>query len=284
LLRGGGSDETLVDSELAFGVANTEMMRAAMLDQVRMREELEPTSKYQPAQGHAMAQNWAVPIDPRTGVPSLLGTPALMPPPGDGHSIAPIPPSPPIPDFGPQDRLFRTPPPGRSWTQVAIGVAFMVLGVIAFQVIRQRKPEPQLEIVSVPAGAAVSVDQRVQNGVTPLRISGLESGRSYDLRVELSGYLPWEATYHASPGAVRHIAVLRPITGEVHVASVPTSADVWLDGVPIGKTPLTVSSLTVGRHVKLRVGLPGYREVRRELIIEEHNLKTELKLLLEKQP
>jgi hypothetical protein len=102
--------------------------------------------------------------------------------------------------------------------------------------------------------------------------------------VELSGYLPWEATYHASPGAVRHIAVLKPITGEVHVASVPTGADVWLDGVPIGKTPLTVSSLTVGRHVKLRVGLPGYTEVRRELIIEENNLKTELKLPLEKQP
>jgi serine/threonine protein kinase len=281
-LRANTNDETLIDSELAFGVANTEMMRAAMLDQVRMREELEPTSKYNAAHASEMLQSFSG-NDARPAL-SPLGTPALMPPPGDGSSFAPIPPSPPIPDFGPQDKLFRTPPPTRSFTHVVIGLAFMVLGVIAFQLIRQRKPEPQLEIVSVPAGAKVSVDQRVQNGVTPLRISGLESGRSYDLRVELSGYLPWEATYHASPGAVRHIAVLKPITGEVHVASVPSGADVWLDGVPIGRTPLTVSSLTVGRHVKLRVGHLGYTDVRREIIIEESNLKTELKLVLTKEP
>jgi hypothetical protein len=289
------NDETLVDSDVAIGFANTEMLlRSHLLENGKFGrsggDDMEPTSKYNAANANALragsgrapaARPW--PSVPPPGAPgSSGGTPALVPPPGELHSIGPIPPSPPIPDFGPHDGLFRAPDKPRPWPQIAIALLFMVLGVVAFQVMRRQKPEPQLEIVSVPAGAKVSVDQRMQEGATPLRITGLESGRKYELRVELAGYVPWEATYHASPGAVRHIAVLKPITGEVHVASEPSGADVWLDGVSIGKTPLTISSISVGRKVRLRVGHPGYVDARRELIIDEQNLKTTLKLPLTK--
>jgi serine/threonine protein kinase len=281
------NDETLIESQVALGFARTEVVRASPFDSGRygrLSEELEPTSKYTAANANAlvtkMRENLGdVRVDARRLAPLMPNhTPALVPPPGDSNSIAPIPPSPPIPDFGPSDRLFRQPSRAIPWTQLAIAGLFMAFGMLVFHFWRERTPEPQLEIVSVPAGAQVSVDQKLQNGVTPLRISGLEASRKYELRVQLSGYQPWEATYQASPGAVRHIAVLKAITGEVHVASEPSGADVWLDGVPIGKTPLTVSSISVGRKVRLRVGYIGYQEVRREVTVEESNLRTSLKL------
>jgi serine/threonine protein kinase len=289
--------ETLIDADVGIGFANTEMlMRAHVLEATRYAQGANgtgghdemPTSKYTAANANAMragvmGRPWPS-VPPASVATTTSGKPALVPPPGEMNSIGPIPPSPPIPDFGPHDGLFRGADKPRPWTQITIAVLFMVLGMVAFQLLRAKKPEPQLEIVSVPAGAKVSVDHRKQEGATPLRITGLESGRKYDLRVELAGYVPWEATYHASPGAVRHIAVLKPITGEVHVASEPSGANVWLDGVAIGKTPLTISSITVGRKVRLRVGHPGFVDQRRELMIDEKNLRTTLKIPLAKAP
>jgi hypothetical protein len=162
---------------------------------------------------------------------------------------------------------------GRRTFQVALGVALTLCCVLAFKLAGGAPQPPQLEVVSVPQGARVRVDGAEQTGFTPLRITGLEDGRHYSLRVELPGYLPWEANYQATPGAVQHIAVLQPITGELHVLSTPQGATVYLDDAAIGKTPLTISSLTVGRRIRLRMTHQGYAEAKREVTITEAQLK-----------
>ncbi|MFT3921729.1 MAG: PEGA domain-containing protein [Myxococcales bacterium] len=256
----------------------------------RMEEAAEPTGQYRPRHLVAMASVQAAPsVDALPGAvlpgrsstgPSTFNRvgppppmPALMPPPGDEEQpITPIPPSPPIPDFS-ADHGFQPNRFGRRTFQVVVGVAVMLCCLLAFKLAGGAPRPPQLEVVSVPQGARVRVDGAVQTGFTPLRITGLEEGRHYALRVELPGYLPWEASYQATPGAVQHIAVLQPITGELHVLSTPQGATVYLDDAVIGKTPLTISSLAVGRRVRLRVAHPGYAEAKREVSVTEAQLK-----------
>jgi hypothetical protein len=201
------------------------------------------------------------------------GMPALMPPPGEAAPVDPIPPSPLVPDFGTQDSLFRTRRRPRPWLQILIAAAFTAFGVLAFELIRPARVPATLEIISDPAGASVKVNGALQPHRTPIKLTGLQVDASYELRVELPGYLPWEASYRASAGPVQHIAVLKPITAELHVTSAPSGAQIWLDDVMIGRTPLTVSSLPVGRRVRLRASSPSHPEARREIVITESDLK-----------
>jgi hypothetical protein len=177
-----------------------------------------------------------------------------------------------VPDFS-ADHGFASRRLSRRSLQLAIGLAVTICCLLVFRLAGGSPQPPQLEVISVPQAAKVRIDGAMQTGSTPLRITGLEEGRNYALRVELAGYLPWEATYKATPGAVQHIAVLQPITGEVQVLSTPQGATVYLDDAPVGKTPLTISSLTVGRRVRLRIAHPGYAETKREVTIQESQLK-----------
>jgi serine/threonine protein kinase len=247
----------------------------------RPEEPAEPTGQYRPKHAAAMAAGRfatngpsalpgaLLPGPSRMGVP----TPALVPPPGEPQPVTPIPPSPLIPDFGSDHGFASRSRFNRRTFQVVVGVAVMLCCLLAFRLAGGAPRPPQLEVISVPQGARVRVDGAVQTGFTPLRITGLDEGRHYALRVELPGYLPWEASYRATAGAVQHIAVLQPITGEIQVLSTPQGATVFLDDAAVGKTPLTISSLTLGRRIRLRVSHPGYADAKREVTVTEAELK-----------
>lgn len=231
-----------------------------------------PPVSMQPSLGlpGARLPSMRVPPPPgfRTG---KVPTPALMPPPGDPYSMAPIPPSPLLPDFGHDSGAFRK--RSRLWVPALVLVLVTACCLLAFKLTAGPKKMPQLEITSVPSGARVQVDGTEQVGFTPMRITGLEEGRTYALRVVAPGFLPWEATYRTTPGAVQHIAVLQRITGELQVVSTPQAATVYLDDVAIGRTPLTVSSLSLDRMYSVRIAYAGYAEAKREITITEKQLK-----------
>ncbi len=289
------NDETLVDDGAMLAAARESVSRVDPFAATFTADGDVATSKYRPSAIRATPDGL---LDPpsiaslhQTGsnsIPSLTpvlpfglgGKQALVPPPGEPHSLGPIPPSPPVPDFSASDGAFRMARGKKPWLQISIGVLFTVLGVLAFEMVRPAKNPPTLEIVSVPAGAQVKVNGAMQPHKTPIKLTGLEVDHSYELRVELGGYLPWEATYRASPGPVQHIAVLKPITAELHVSSKPTGARVFLDDVAIGRAPLTISSLPVGRKVRLRAASPGFRDARRELTISEQELMPRVELVL----
>lgn len=123
-----------------------------------------------------------------------------------------------------------------------------------------------IDVVSYPAGADVFLDDKYQ-GKTPsagvYTISNVAVG-SHTLRVALSGYQDYITTVSVSAATTSHVtAALQPgqpgTTGSIAVTSSPSGADVYIDNVYKGITPLTVDGISPGNHA-VRVALAGYSD------------------------
>ena len=135
-----------------------------------------------------------------------------------------------------------------------------------------------LLVRSTPAGAAVFVDGR-EYGRTPVTIEKLARG-AHRLRVTRNGYSADERQVTISGGQrVQSLTVRltpqRPIapparaavptpqgaasrTGRLVVESRPAGASVFINGQPVGTTPLELPSVPVGEHA-LHLELDGYQ-------------------------
>ena len=141
----------------------------------------------------------------------------------------------------------------------------------------------RLLIRSTPDGAAVSVDGR-DYGKTPATVRDLSHG-PHQVRVTRDGYAAQDRRVVLSssrPSQSVNVAMVRtpapppsrsaaaapappaggPTTGRaagaLAVDSRPTGARVFLDGKPVGTTPLMVPSVAAGEHA-IRLELDGYR-------------------------
>jgi eukaryotic-like serine/threonine-protein kinase len=140
----------------------------------------------------------------------------------------------------------------------------------------------RLLIRSTPDGASVSVDGR-DYGKTPATVRDLARG-PHQVRVTRDGYAAQERRVVLSssrPSQSVNVAMVRTpapspsgsaaaaaapagtpttgrATGALAVDSRPTGARVFLDGKPIGTTPLMVPSVAPGDHA-IRLELDGYR-------------------------
>jgi PEGA domain-containing protein/protein kinase-like protein len=141
----------------------------------------------------------------------------------------------------------------------------------------------RLLIRSTPDGASVSVDGR-DYGKTPATVRDLARG-PHQVRVTRDGYAAQErrvvisssrpsqsvnvAMVHTPAPSPSRSATAAPAlpagtpttgraTGALAVDSRPTGARVFLDGKPIGTTPLMVPSVAPGEHA-IRLELDGYR-------------------------
>lgn len=123
---------------------------------------------------------------------------------------------------------------------------------------------------STPAGARVLVNGMLR-GETPLAIRDLEFG-THTIVVEAPGYPRWQQTVTLSaerpaqsfeialdnPGAASSgSAAPLPASG-LQIDSRPAGAQVWIDGVPAGVTPLSLPNVSVGAHA-VRIELAGFR-------------------------
>jgi serine/threonine protein kinase len=252
--------------------------RAAALPNV---SESDPTRRYSPSS--APPPKRAAPA--RATVPSVI--PSLEPPPpahlrpnpfgeapltGTGKvalvpprseeaaPVDPIPPSPLVPDF-------RASSGGVPWVSIMIGIGCALLGIFGYQLLPKPVPSVHLEVVSAPNGAQVRLDGHLQSGKTPLRLSGLSTGRRYALSVELPGYQPWQASYIASKVSVQQIAVLKPVTRTLVITSIPDDAEVYLGETLVGRTPLSLPSVQIETNHTLRFSREGYVSVQRAFTI-----------------
>ncbi len=129
-----------------------------------------------------------------------------------------------------------------------------------------------LTVTSTPSGASVYVDGR-QIGRTPLHDYEIDTGvarkKQVEVRLELSGYksrvaklvlkggekTPWEVPLEP--------VMPRTAPATLTVTSTPSGADIYVDNVQIGKTPLMDYKVDIGvRHEKqVTVGLvlSGYK-------------------------
>ncbi len=127
-----------------------------------------------------------------------------------------------------------------------------------------------IRVRSVPAGAAVYVNNNYMGSTfssSGLYITQLSPG-SYPVRITLQDYQPYTVTATVTAGGVYDIlANLAPVvpgpTPEIHgqltVRSNPEGADIFLDNVYRGLTPLTLVDIPVGSH-SILLQLDGYQD------------------------
>ena len=139
----------------------------------------------------------------------------------------------------------------------------------------------QLMLESTPQGASVMVNgQRI--GETPLLYEGLGAG-THTVTLMRPGYLPQSFRVTIEHDlTTRHRLVLTPerraASGELVVSSMPSGAEVYLNGRLIGRTPLQ-ASVPVGSH-RVVLRQKGYEPIARTVRIVA-DLTTTQRLSLE---
>jgi hypothetical protein len=120
-------------------------------------------------------------------------------------------------------------------------------------------------VASSPGGATVTLDG-VNVGQTPtsgsLKLNNIAAG-SHSMSLQLTGYQTYTTGVNVVANTVSQVdAVLTPgsvpsAVGGLSVSSTPTSADVYVDNVFRGITPLTLNDVSAGSHTLL-LQLSGY--------------------------
>lgn len=142
-----------------------------------------------------------------------------------------------------------------------VAAAVLAVGVVVATVVFLSPTVDQpcvLEITSHPPGARVTVGDTPVNGTTPLRVEGLQGGQNYQLEVVLDGYQPWRQQFQASPGVIQQIAILDAVRGVLMIQSSPPGAQIYIDNVYRGSTPLTIPDLEITRPLQVRAERGGF--------------------------
>lgn len=115
-----------------------------------------------------------------------------------------------------------------------------------------------LNINSIPSGAEVYLSG-VYRGKTPLVISNLSPGR-YQVQLRLSGYKDYVGFVDVYSGQVStYNFTMVPLSATLNIFSTPSSAEVYINGVYRGKTPLSITDLSSGNY-NVKLVLSGYED------------------------
>lgn len=110
-----------------------------------------------------------------------------------------------------------------------------------------------------PAGATVEVDGNVV-GPAPIRIRDLVQGKHH-WRISAEGYESREEGFEFTAGQnLLFDLALRESAGLLSIVSTPEGATAWLDGQPVGVTPLELEGVELGEH-RVRLHLDEYADV-----------------------
>jgi len=128
-----------------------------------------------------------------------------------------------------------------------------------------------LNINSNPQGAEVYLNG-VYKGITPITIYELTPGK-YQLQLRKSGYKDLITFVDVISGTVSNYNFsLTPLLGSINVFSTPSNADVYINDVYKGKTPLSLSDLNPGYYT-VRIVLTGYQEYRESFYLNPGDVK-----------
>jgi hypothetical protein len=157
-------------------------------------------------------------------------------------------------------------PPPRNSPLLPVMMAFsllVLLGAVALAALPylRQPPASALRIESDPPGAVVYLDGR-KRGNAPLRIDGLEAGRSYAVRASLNGRKDDDQLVSAAAGESTVRLKLAPLPGQVAVQSDPPGAKLFLDGKDTGKVTPAELDLEPGRSAEVLLKKDGFAEER----------------------
>jgi hypothetical protein len=112
-----------------------------------------------------------------------------------------------------------------------------------------------LRLASEPPGAAVWLGGKDSGRRTPCQFPNLRAGQAIEVELQLAGFEAWRLpTVRIEPDSVIAVDVRFnrrrfPLT----IMSSPREATVSLDGLSVGRTPLSLAAVEEGRHVLILV-------------------------------
>jgi hypothetical protein len=117
-----------------------------------------------------------------------------------------------------------------------------------------------LVVTSDPPGAAVTLDGRALAGATPLVVEDVVLSSAHQVQASLPGHKGAAVEVRPAVGdKVRRVHLqLATALGPLRVESDPPGAEVRLDGVPAGTTPLTIPGVRLDERHRLDLSLPGH--------------------------
>ena len=132
-----------------------------------------------------------------------------------------------------------------------------------------------LYVVSTPVQAKVYLDG-VLKGETPLMLSDTASG-SHTLQVKSSGYDEWKSTVEVPENGTKTISAILnqnnvDLPQGINVSSNPKGAEVMLDGLKKGVTPITLNNIAAGIHI-LQIDYPGYNSWKSTVDVPETEMR-----------
>lgn len=132
-----------------------------------------------------------------------------------------------------------------------------------------------LYVMSNPDQSKVYLDG-ILKGETPLLLTGTSSG-SHTLQVKHPGYDEWKSTaWIPSSGSKTVSAILIQNSDDLpqgmNVSSNPGGAEVTLDGLKKGVTPVMLNNIAAGIHI-VEIGYPGYTSWKSTVDIQESEMK-----------
>jgi tRNA A-37 threonylcarbamoyl transferase component Bud32 len=154
---------------------------------------------------------------------------------------------------------------------VGLGLLATVLAAGIGWVVGARGGSPRLETLlvvdTVPSGAQLSIDGKVERAPTPVAMSGLPPGR-HTVAITLKGRAPVDRVVELEAGQREVLTVqLPPSYHALHVETQPTGATVILDDKLQGLTPITLQLSDDDFH-ELRLEKNGYEMIKRGITPE----------------
>lgn len=121
-----------------------------------------------------------------------------------------------------------------------------------------------LKVVSLVPNADVFIDG-ASVGKAP--IEKQISGGEHFVVVQLEGYKKFELKVRLEPGQTQTVSAELKAVGRVRILSTPPGANVLINGLPQGHTPLELADLEVGATV-VQIELPGYNQYSETINVE----------------
>lgn len=139
-----------------------------------------------------------------------------------------------------------------------------------------------LLLTSEPAGCSITLDG-LSLGETPRLVTTLEARNVYRLQLQKPGYqtAQVEVRFAGRTPLVKHEKLILD-SGVVEIRTEPAGAEVTVNGISRGKTPVTVSDIPKGRAT-VQLKLAGFRDAVREISMNAGDTQT-LFVALEGEP
>jgi hypothetical protein len=167
----------------------------------------------------------------------------------------------------------------------AIVLLLALIALVAYP--RIARPTAPVAIVTDPPGAIIEIDGRARGASEggQLEVDGLAVGRAYRVVARLDGWEPAEAILEPVKGQTASVTLsLEPKAAVVSIDSDPQGAAVLHEGVELGVTPMSATTLPAGDQVELTFRRPGYRDVVRSVRVPSRGSEAFLSVTLSMAP